>query len=234
LNGDRRPLSVRVGISSGDVTTVDGDCFGRAVVEASRLCARARGGQILVAESSRLLAAGYEGLVELGTYELKGLPELMRVWEATWSPVALAPLRAVLADDAVLVREGVARVLEAAGIEVVGQAGDANRLLSMTAELRPDLAIVDVRMPPTHTTEGLRAAQEIRRRHPQTAVLMLSQDLQPAYAAQLLDVSQSAVGYLLKERVTDLRELADAARAVASGGTAFDQQLFESSQGERP
>lgn len=229
-DGGPRGLSVRIGVSSGDVHVVDEDCFGKPVVEASRLCDRARGGQILVADSTRLLVGGYEALGEVGTVELKGLPEPTRVWEVPWAAIRPAPLRVVLADDAILVREGIARVLEAAGIEVVGQAGDADELLRLTAELRPDLAIVDVRMPPSHTVEGLEAAERILTSYPATGVLVLTQEVEPRYATRILNASPSGVGYLLKERVANLHEFIDSARRVATGGVAFESDLVRSAK----
>jgi class 3 adenylate cyclase len=218
----RAALSIRVGISSGDVRVENGDCFGPAVVEASRLCDRARGTQVLLSESTRLLARDYQRLGEVGQLDLKGLPEPTRVWEAHWSPDIAAPVRVVLADDAVLVREGIRLVLEDAGIEVVGQTSDSRGLMRLIGELRPDLAIVDVRMPPTHTIEGLEAAEQIRAQHPATHVLVLSMEIEPRYAARLHASSPTGIGYLLKERVANVREFAEAARRVAAGGTAFE------------
>jgi class 3 adenylate cyclase/CheY-like chemotaxis protein len=221
-------LSIRVGIASGDVQIDDADCFGTPVVEASRVCAAASARQVLVAESTRLLARSYRPLAEIGPRDLKGLAEPTVVWEATWSETDASPVRAILADDSVLLREGVARVLEARGIEVIAQAGDADELLRLTAELRPDLAIVDVRMPPTGTDEGLKAAEQILTTHPSTSVLLLSQDVDPHYAERLLAASRTGVGYLLKERVSDLGAFTDAARRVANGGVAFEAAIAPS------
>ena len=171
------------------------------------------------------MSGRHEGLTDIGEVELKGLAQPLRTWEAEWSAAPQSRIRVVLADDAVLVREGIAQVLENSGLEVVAQAGDAEELLRLTAELRPDVAIVDVRMPPTHTVEGIEAAERIRREHPDTAVLVLSQDIQPRYARRLRAASATSIGYMLKERVTDVREFADAARRVAAGGTAFEADL---------
>ena len=212
---------IRAGLSSGDVTLDGGDCFGAAVVEASRLCAQAVGGQVLASESTRLIARPESRLSAIATMQLKGMPEPTTVWEAIWSPASPA-LRVVLADDAVLVREGVARVLEDCGIEVVAQAGDAEELLRFTDTFHPDLAIIDVRMPPTYTIEGLLAAEHILATRPRTGVLVLSQDVQPHYAARLRSARGTGVGYLLKEHVADIRAFARAARRVASGGEAFE------------
>src|SRR6188472_856169 len=115
-------------------------------------------------------------------------------------------MRVVLAEDSVLLREGVARLLEDAGFEVVGQAGTAEELLLKVRSYSPDVAIIDIRMPPTHTDEGLRAAQEIRENHPDTGVLVLSQYVEPGYAMELLSESAEGVGYLLKDRVSDVNE----------------------------
>jgi DNA-binding NarL/FixJ family response regulator len=130
-------------------------------------------------------------------------------------------MRVVLADDSVLLREGVARLLAEAGFEVVGQAGDADELLRQVARHRPDVAIVDIRMPPD-TDGGLRAAREIRSIHPQVGVLVLSQYARPSYAFELLSDSAEGVGYLLKDRVADVDALADAVRRIGSGGSVLD------------
>ena len=112
-------------------------------------------------------------------------------------------LSVVIAEDSVLLREGIARLLEESGFEVVGQAGDGEDLLRKVGGHKPDVAVVDVRMPPTHTDEGLRAARRIRAEHPATAVLVLSQDVEEAYALELLSESTESTGYLLKDRVSD-------------------------------
>ena len=151
-----RAISIRIGISSGDVHEQEGDCFGGPVVEANRLCARARGGQVLVAEATRSMTRGNEGLVEVGDLKLKGLAEPLRAWEAHWSAEALPLIRVVLADDAVLVREGIAQVLESSGLEVVAQAGDAEELLRLTAELPPTWQSLTCRMPPTQRSRAHR------------------------------------------------------------------------------
>jgi DNA-binding NarL/FixJ family response regulator len=130
-------------------------------------------------------------------------------------------MRVVLADDSVLLREGVARLLGEAGFQVVGQAGNADDLLRQVALHRPDVAIVDIRMPP-ETDGGLRAAREIRLAHPNVGVLVLSQYARPSYAFELLSDSAERVGYLLKDRVADLAALADAVRRVGTGGSVLD------------
>jgi DNA-binding NarL/FixJ family response regulator len=130
-------------------------------------------------------------------------------------------MRVVLADDSVLLREGVARLLAEAGFQVVGQAGNADELLQQVALHQPDVAVVDIRMPP-EGDGGLRAAREIRQAHPGVGVLVLSQYARPSYAFELLSDSAERVGYLLKDRVADLDALADAVRRVGSGGSVLD------------
>lgn len=135
-------------------------------------------------------------------------------------------MRVILADDAILVRQGLARLLEDAGMDVVAQLPDAVDLPSAVSAHRPDVVLLDVRMPPTHTTEGLAAALEIKLRHPEVGVLVLSQHLETRLAMQLLD-GRRGVGYLLKERVGDLVEFHDAVRRVGAGGTAVDPELAQ-------
>jgi DNA-binding NarL/FixJ family response regulator len=131
-------------------------------------------------------------------------------------------VRVVIADDNLLVRRGIASLLEEAGIEVAAQAGDADELLSDVDAHAPDIAIVDIRMPPTHTDEGLRAAHEIRERHPETAIVILSQHLESGIATRVLAERPDRLGYLLKDRVTDVEDFVGALRRVAQGGTALD------------
>ena len=142
-------------------------------------------------------------------------------------------MRVVLAEDSVLLREGVARILDEAGFEVVGQAGNADELLLKVRSYSPDVAIVDIRMPPTHTDEGLRAAQEIREKHPTCGVLVLSQYVEATYAMELLADSAEGVGYLLKDRVSDVNEFADAVRRVGEGGSALDPTIVSQLVGRR-
>ena len=134
-------------------------------------------------------------------------------------------IRAVVADDSVLLRDGVVRLLQDAGIEVVAAVGDGDALLRAVARESPDIALVDVRMPPTHTDEGIRAAVQIRRDHPGVAVLVLSQYVEERYAADLLSGDTSGVGYLLKDRVVDIDEFVGSVRRVAAGGSAVDAEV---------
>ena len=141
-------------------------------------------------------------------------------------------LRVVLAEDDVLLREGVASLLDQAGFEVAGQAGDADGLLALVRETRPDLVVVDIRMPPTRTTEGLEAAQVIRRQFPQTAILVLSAHVDVEHATELL-ASGRGIGYLLKRRVADVAEFLDTIDRVAKGGSVVDPALVAELVGVR-
>lgn len=134
-------------------------------------------------------------------------------------------MRVVIADDSVLLREGLARVLTESGFDVIGQAGDGDELLAQVEADRPDVAIIDIRMPPTHTDEGLRAARELRTRYPGIGVLVLSQYVRPSYALELLEGGADGVGYLLKDRVSDVAELAESVRRVGEGGSVLDPSV---------
>lgn len=134
-------------------------------------------------------------------------------------------MRAVIAEDSVLLRAGLVRVLEASDIEVVAQVGDAEALLDAVERTKPDVAVVDVRMPPGYTDEGVRAAVVIRTSWPDTAVLLLSQYVEERYAGDLLATNTASVGYLLKDRVADVQEFLEALTRVARGGTALDPEV---------
>jgi DNA-binding NarL/FixJ family response regulator len=134
-------------------------------------------------------------------------------------------LRVAVAEDSVLLREGIASLLERTGFEVVGRSETAEDLLLKVRSYEPDVAIVDIRMPPTHTDEGLRAARAIRERHPSTGVVILSQHIEASYAIELLADSAERIGYLLKDRVFDVEEFVASVRRVAVGGTAFDPHV---------
>lgn len=142
-------------------------------------------------------------------------------------------MRVVVADDWKLLREGLAELLGQAGFEVVGRAGDAEDLLRKVGAHRPDVAVVDVRMPPTHTDEGLRAAAEIRTRFPGTGVLILSQYIDEAYAVELFGEGADGLGYLLKDRVADLDRFVDAVRRVGEGGSVLDPEVVATMLGRR-
>jgi len=134
-------------------------------------------------------------------------------------------MRVVIADDSLLIRDGLASLLRDAGVDVVAQTASADDLLLKIASYRPDVAIIDVRMPPTHTDEGLRAAEEIRRRYPDVGILILSQHVEVGIATRLLSESAAGIGYLLKDRVTNLEDFTAALRRVAEGGSVLDPQV---------
>ena len=134
-------------------------------------------------------------------------------------------MRVVLADDSVILREGLARLLREQGFEIVAQVGTAPELLAAVAKLEPHVAIVDIRMPPTHTDEGLVVAEELRTRYPAVGVLVLSQYVEPEYALRLLERGEQGAGYLLKDRVLDVTDLADAVRRIGEGGSVVDPAL---------
>lgn len=142
-------------------------------------------------------------------------------------------MRVMLVDDAVLVREGIASLLAASGFQVVGQRGDAIGLVEAVRELQPAVVVMDVRMPPTHTTEGLRAAVELKAALPEVGVLMLSQHVESRHAIDLLARSAAGVGYLLKERIVRPAELEEAVRRIAAGGTAIDPEVVSAVLGTR-
>ena len=142
-------------------------------------------------------------------------------------------MRVVIAEDSVLLREGLARLLEDQGFEVAAQGGTADDLLRHVGMHKPDVAIVDIRMPPTHTDEGLRAAKTIREKHPQVGVVVLSQYVEPGYAMELLGENAEGVGYLLKDRVSDVEEFCAAVRRVGEGGSALDPAVVSQLVGRR-
>ena len=142
-------------------------------------------------------------------------------------------LRVVVADDSVLLREGIVRLLEEAGMEVVGQAGDADDLMRKTRAHKPDVAVVDIRMPPGDADDGLQAARAIRGELSGTGVLVLSQYVDEHYAVQLLSDGADGVGYLLKDRVSDIDGFVDAVRRVAAGGSALDPEVVSRMVGRK-
>jgi DNA-binding NarL/FixJ family response regulator/class 3 adenylate cyclase len=239
-------VRVRMGIHTGEPVLEDGDYYGIDVHLAARICEAAHGGQVLLSQAAlEHLSGGVESR-DLGEHVLRGLPAPERIHQllapglAEAHPALRTPavphakkLRVVLADDSVLLREGIARLLEDAGFDIVGRSGDGDDLLLKVRSYSPDVAIVDIRMPPTHTDEGLRAAAEIREKHPGTGVLVLSQYLESGYALELLSESAEGVGYLLKDRVADVDEFCAAVRRVAEGGSALDPEVVSRLVGRR-
>jgi DNA-binding NarL/FixJ family response regulator/class 3 adenylate cyclase len=225
-------VRVRIGFHTGEAAKAEDGFVGVDVHRAARICQAAHGGQVLAsAEAARTLG---DAVRELGQYDFKGMRDPERVFQlvAPGLPDEFPPLRsvaeherslrAVIADDSALLREGLARLLAEADIDVVGQAGDAGELMLKVRSYHPDVAIVDIRMPPTQTDEGIRAAREIRARHPETGVLVLSQHVAHTYAVELLSEDAQGLGYLLKDRVADVEEFIAAVRRVADGGSALD------------
>jgi DNA-binding NarL/FixJ family response regulator/class 3 adenylate cyclase len=224
-------VRVRIGLHSGDAEPAGDGYVGIDVNRASRICQAGHGGQVLVSKEA---ARNLPGTKELGVFEFRGLREPELIFQLGGAGLAdeFPPLRnvrrhaqgtrAVIADDSALIREGLARLLREADIDVVGQARDADELMLKVRSYSPDVAIVDIRMPPTQTDEGIRAAREIREKHPQTGVLVLSQHVAHTYAVELLADSAEGLGYLLKDRVADVQEFTAAVRRVADGGSALD------------
>jgi DNA-binding NarL/FixJ family response regulator/class 3 adenylate cyclase len=227
------PVRVRIGLHTGTAALGEDGYVGVDVHRAFRIASAGHGGQIVASESAATALAPGRDLRDLGLWSLPDLPEPERIFQldqegliGDFPPLrarpGATPVRVVLADDSVLLREGVARLLEEAGFDVVAQSGTADDLMRHVAMHKPDVAVVDIRMPPTQTDEGLRAAKEIRERFPETGVLVLSQYVEPGYAMELLAESAESVGYLLKDRVADIDEFAAAVRRVAEGGSALD------------
>jgi DNA-binding NarL/FixJ family response regulator/class 3 adenylate cyclase len=236
---------VRMGMHTGEPAIREGTYFGLDVHRAARICQAGSGGQILLSARTREALEPRHDVQDLGDHQLPGIdrPERLFQLNADGLPSQFPPLstarrgfrgvRVVLADDSVLLREGIARLLEDAGFEIVAQSGTADDLLRHVGMHKPDVALVDIRMPPTQTDEGLRAAQEIRERWPDTGVLVLSQYVEPAYAMELLGENAEGVGYLLKDRVSDVDEFAAAVRRVAEGGSALDPAVVSQLVGRR-
>ncbi len=233
-------LRIRTGMHTGEAIYADKDYLGVDVHKAARICFAGHGGQILLSEATHELVPDELERRELGSYRLRGLPTPERIYQlvapglphefpalrgVVQDSEGPPALRVVLADDSVLLREGIALVLEHSGFEVVGQSDNADDLLREVDEQHPDVVITDIRMPPDHADEGLRAANTIRRTHPETGILVLSQYAEPAYARELLATCSSSVGYLLKDRISDLEGFAAAVRRVSEGEVVLDPEI---------
>jgi DNA-binding NarL/FixJ family response regulator/class 3 adenylate cyclase len=227
-------VRVRIGLHTGTPVLGEEGYTGVDVVRASRIANAGHGGQIVVSQETLSLLNGVPSK-HLGEHRLEGLrsPESIHQLLAEDLPRDFPPLRntvsmlgagisVVLADDTVLLREGIARLLSDAGFTVVAQSDNPADLLRHVAMHTPSVAVVDIRMPPTHTDEGLRAAADIRDRFPGTGVLVLSQYVEAAYAMDLFATTTRGIGYLLKDRVADVDDFAAAVRRVAEGGSALD------------
>jgi DNA-binding NarL/FixJ family response regulator/class 3 adenylate cyclase len=230
-------VRVRIGIHQGTPDFGEEGYTGLDIVRAARISQAGHGGQI-VASAQTVETLGSVACVDLGEHAIEGLPAPERVFQLVADDLArdFPPLRntsgtvgnsikVVIADDSVLLREGIVRLLTESGFEVAAQSGTPDDLLRHVGLHKPNVAIVDIRMPPTHTDEGLRAAAEIRERFPDTGVLVLSQYVEAGYAMDLLADSAEGVGYLLKDRVSDVDQFASAVKRIAEGGSVLDPDV---------
>ena len=238
-------VKVRIGLHTGEPSFGDEGYTGLDIVRAARIAHAGHGGQIVLSGACAA-AAPTTPVHDLGEHMIEGLREPERVFQILAGDLArdFPPLRntsstlghgltVVIADDSVLLREGVVRLLTEAGFDVVAQSGNAEDLLRHVAMHKPSVAVVDIRMPPTHTDEGLRAAAEIHERFPETGVLVLSQYVEAGYAMELLADGAEGVGYLLKDRVSDVEQFASAVRRVAEGGSVLDPDVVSQLLGRR-
>ncbi len=232
-------LPVGIGLDAGEAVPVEGGYRGGALNVAARLCSAARAGEILASKEVTRLAGKLDSVryADRGEVPLKGLAEPVRVVCISTDAIAGVAQpsqgvhqdfesggvhRVIVADDSTLFRQGVARLLAGAGFAVLGQAGNAEELLELVEADPPDVAVVDIKMPPTHTDEGLRAASEIRASQPSIGVLILSQYIEVHYAMRLIQEQPRGAGYLLKDRVTDLHDFTEAIHRVGRGGFVVD------------
>ena len=237
--GDGEPIPVGIGLDAGEAVPIDEGFRGAALNLAARLCGRAAAGEILATREVVHLAGRVEGVTfeDRGGARLKNVEDvvgIVRVVPEGDDPAAafragatleVSPIRVVLADDSVLFREGVARVLAENGFVVTGQAADADELYEVVEREVPDVVVTDIRMPPTNTNEGLLAAHRIRTEHPGIGVVVLSQYVETRHAIKLLQRTPERVGYLLKDRVFDIGEFVGTVRRVARGGSAIDPDV---------
>lgn len=231
------PLLVGIGLDVGEALAVEGGYRGGALNLAARLCSQAGPGEILASKTVVHLAGSTQGVTytDRGDVRLKGLHDPVSVVRVAGSDDARAKLagltqakgsmRVALADDSVLLREGIARLLTESGFKITSAAGNAEELLAQIRRDPPDVAIVDIRMPPTFTDEGLRAAHTIRAELPDVAVLLLSQYVETDFALELVSGGAGRLGYLLKDRVSNLQEFTDAVRRVGAGGSVIDPEV---------
>jgi DNA-binding NarL/FixJ family response regulator/class 3 adenylate cyclase len=236
------PLPTGIGLDAGEAVPVQHGYRGGALNLAARLCGMAGPGEILASQEVVHLAGRMPDVAfeDRGEVQLKNVSQPVRVLRvvpadddpaerfAQLRSTAASPaqLRVAIADDSVLVREVLVRVLTDAGCEIVSQSQDGEALTAAVREDPPDVVVTDIRMPPTHTNEGMRAALSIRSEFPQVAVLVLSQYVETRSAMDLLEANPQGVGYLLKDRISDIGELGDAVRRVAAGGTVVDPEVI--------
>jgi DNA-binding NarL/FixJ family response regulator/class 3 adenylate cyclase len=238
-------VRIRIGVHTGAPDYGEEGYTGLDIVRAARIAHAGHGGQV-VASADTLVPVEGAACHDLGEHLIEGLTDPERIVQvlADDLPRDFPPLRntsstlghsikVVIADDSVLLREGIVRLLTEAGFDVLAQSGTGEDLLRHVAMHKPDVAVVDIRMPPTHTDEGLRAAAEIRERFPGTGVLVLSQYVEAGYAMDLLSESAEGVGYLLKDRVSDVEQFASAVRRVSEGGSVLDPDVVSQLIGRR-
>ncbi|HEY1278084.1 MAG TPA: response regulator [Acidimicrobiales bacterium] len=221
------PPALRIGVSTGEVSLDESTVDGRTAAEAAGLCRLAADASIVAGPAVHLLAGARAGhaLRSRGVVTIPDLGTTAEVFEVEWRDRQEPPLRVVVADDATVIREGVAALLRDAGLTVVATVGDADALLEAVATHEPDVVVTDIRMPPTHGLEGLEAAIAIRTQHPGVAVLVLSQYIETRSAIDLLANGSRGVGYLLKEHIGDVDELTRALRQLVGGGSVVDPEI---------
>jgi DNA-binding NarL/FixJ family response regulator/class 3 adenylate cyclase len=244
-------LSVRMGMHTGESVSEEG-YHGLGVHRAHRIMAAGHGGQVLLSQATASVLSDdqLDGLTvrDLGEHRLKDLerPERIHQLEIEGLPSKFPalrtgeaegmsghPVRVVVAEDSTLFREGLVRVLAEAGVEVVGEARNAHELRTFVERERPDVAVVDVRMPPTQTDEGTRTAKELKAEQPELGILVLSQVVETKHALDLFSEWPEGFGYLLKDRVSNIDDFLDAVRRVAAGGTAIDPEVVGQLMGRR-
>jgi DNA-binding NarL/FixJ family response regulator/class 3 adenylate cyclase len=246
LSDESLPLPVGIGLDAGEAVAIPEGYRGGALNLAARLCSIAAAGEVLASQEVVHLAGRMPGISyqQRGAVQVKNRSEpvnVVRIAPIEGDPAELfAPrtagprkLRVAIADDSVLVREVLSRVLSDAGYELVSQSLDADGLMAAVRKDPPDLVVTDIRMPPTHTNEGLQAAISIRAEFPKVAVLVLSQYVETKHAMSLLEAHPERVGYLLKDRLTDISEIDDALRRIAAGGTVVDSEVIGKLLGRR-
>ncbi len=230
------PLLVGIGIDVGEAVPVEGGYRGGALNLAARLCSLAAPGEILASTVLTHLAGPMDGIEyhDRGETRLKGMRDSVPVVRVAPADDHLsrlaarstsAAMRVVVADDSLLLREGVVRVLKDSGFQVVAQAGDGEELLAAVARDTPDVVVTDIRMPPSYSDEGLVAAHRIRERFPEVGVLLLSQYVETEFAVELVSAGAARLGYLLKDRVANVQEFTDAVRRVGAGGSVIDPEV---------
>jgi DNA-binding NarL/FixJ family response regulator/class 3 adenylate cyclase len=243
-------VSVRMGMHTGESVSDEG-YHGIGVHRAYRIMCAGHGGQVLLSRATAAVLSDDEldrlAIRDLGEHRLKDLEQPERIHQLEIEGIrnefpplrtvegepAVAPVRVVVAEDSTLFREGLVRVLAEAGIDVVGEARNGHEMRTMVERERPDVAIVDVRMPPTQTDEGTRMAKELKAEQPELGILVLSQVVETRHALDLFSEWPEGFGYLLKDRVTAIDEFLDALRRVAAGGTAIDPEVVGQLMGRR-